>query len=167
MNTIKKISQGLEKIWIILLYIAVGMMIALLCICAVMVLLRKVIHGGFNWADEAMRYLMVYSTFLALPYLISKKKNIIIDLTDVIFPELFAERGKRLFGICSELMTFVCCLVLLPPCITFINQNLNGYSTAMHLPLWMVYLCLPIGLGFGAIASINNLLQKLVLKEDL
>ena len=62
MNTIKKISQGLEKIWIILLYIAVGMMIALLCICAVMVLLRKVIHGGFNWADEAMRYLMVYST---------------------------------------------------------------------------------------------------------
>lgn len=167
MDAMKKFSQGLEKVWIILLYIAVAMMIALLCICAAMVLLRKIIHGGFNWADEAMRYLMVYATFLVLPYLVSKKKNIIIDLTDVIFPEHFVEKGKRIFDICSEFMTLACCLVLFPSCMAFINQNVNGHSTAMHLPLWLVYLCLPIGLGLGAIASINNLFQKLVLKEDL
>ncbi|WP_294755610.1 TRAP transporter small permease subunit [uncultured Flavonifractor sp.] len=164
LNTIKKLSKALERIWDMLLYVAVVMMVALLAICACTVLLRKVFIGGFNWSDEAMRYLMVYATFLSLPYLVSKKKNITIDLTDLFFSK--HAKGRFIFLVVSEILTLICCLALLPTSITFIALNISGYSNAMRLPLWLVYLCMPIGLGLSAIASINNLTKLLVIKEE-
>lgn len=164
MITIKKISKLCDQIWNILVYIAVAMMIVLLVICACTVLLRKVIAGGFNWSDEAMRYLMVYSTFLSLPYLVAKRQNITIDLTDVFFPG--RQKGKEAFYLISEVLTLICCLVILPTSISFIKMNVSGFSNAMHIPLWIVYLCMPVGFGFSGIASINNLVKLLVIKEE-
>jgi TRAP-type C4-dicarboxylate transport system permease small subunit len=82
----KKISRGID-IFLDKLIIVPAVMIGLvLLICTASVFLRNALPGAFYWSDEAMRYLMIYATFLALPILVQKKKNITIDLTDIIFP---------------------------------------------------------------------------------
>lgn len=159
MNTLKKISCGYDKFLEYWFYVPALMMVALLVICALMVCLRKVLVGAFNWTDEAMRYLMVYSTFCTLPLLVAGKRNITIDLTDIFFPH--GSRGQKLFYLLAEIMTLFCCAVLLPVTVTFMQSNMNGSSPAMQLPMWLVYSCLPIGFGLSVLASINNIFKML------
>ena len=164
MKVLKKCSRCFDQFLEYWFYVPAGMMLALLVVCALMVCLRKVLIGAFNWADEAMRYLMVYSTFLTLPLLVAGKRTITIDLTDIMFQR--RPRGARVFHILAELMTLLFCVVLIPSLFTFMQNNKNGFSPAMQLPLWIVYACLPVGFGLSVLASINNLFKMLVGKEE-
>lgn len=159
MNFLKKASKGIDRFFEIWFYLPAAMMFALLVICALMVCLRKVMIGAFNWADEAMRFLMVYSTFIALPLLVNGKRNITIDMTDIFFPK--SPRGRWIFHLIAELLTLMCCIVLLPPIIQFMGKNMNGFSPAMQLPMWLVYSCFPIGYSLSVLASLNNLFKLL------
>lgn len=159
MNVLKKLSRGYDRFLAYWFYLPAAMMAALLVICALMVCLRKVLVAAFNWTDEAMRYLMVYSTFLSLPLLVAGKRNITIDLTDLFFAR--NPRGQKLFHLLAEGMTLFCCAVLLPVIVTFMKSNMTGSSPAMQLPMWLVYSCLPIGYTLSVLASINNIFKML------
>lgn len=159
MEALKKISRGYDRFLQLLFYVPAVMMLALLVICALMVCLRKVLIGAFNWADEAMRYLMVYSTFLALPLLVDGKRNITIDLTDIIFGD--NKKGAKAFHILAEIMTMLCCAALLPSCYDLMKNNMAGTSPGMQLPMWLVYSCLPLGFGLSLLSSLNNLFKML------
>lgn len=161
MEALKKISKGYDKFLEYLFYIPAAMILALLIICAVTVCLRKVLIGAFNWSDEAMRFLMVYSAFLSLPLLVAGKKNITIDLTDLIFPKNL--KGRFVFHLIAEILTLICCAVLLPSIGTFMMNNLTAKSSSMQIPLWIVYSCLPIGFVLSVLASINNIFKLLVM----
>ncbi len=164
MNGIKKLSRGFDKFLEYWFYLPAALMLALLVICALMVCLRKVMVGGFNWADEAMRFLMVYSTFLALPLLVSGKRNITIDMTDIFFSK--NPKGSKLFYLMAEFMTLFCCIVLLPSLVTFMKHNASGLSPAMQMPLWLVYSCMPIGFGLSVLASLNNIFKMLTPEKE-
>ncbi|MDO4620692.1 MAG: TRAP transporter small permease [Lachnospiraceae bacterium] len=163
MSVLKRISRSIDVFFDKMLIVPTLMMIALLLICAVTVAFRKILIGAFNWSDEAMRFLMVYATFLALPSLVSKKKSIAIDLTDALFGS--HPMGKKIFYLICEILIFIGCAVLLPTCVTFMKANRTGFSPAMKLPLFWVYSCMPIGFALSAVASLNNIF-KLLVKED-
>ena len=155
MQILEKLSRAYDKFLKGLFYVPAAMILALVIICAAMVCLRKVLIGAFNWADEAMRFLMVYATFLSLPLLVDGKKNITIDLTNLIFKKNKA--GVKAFHILAELLTMFCCVALAPALITFMKSNMQGFSPAMHLPMWLVYSCLPLGFGLSILSCLNNL----------
>lgn len=159
METLKKISRGYDKFLDYWLYVPAVMVAALLVICALMVTFRRVLIGAFNWADEAMRFLMVYATFLSLPILVAKKKNITIDLTELFFPH--SHKGQRVFWLLAEIMTLICCAVMCPVIFDFIKKNMVGYSNAMQIPMWVIYSCLPIGFVMSVVSSINNIFKLL------
>jgi len=164
MKLLKQISRGIDRLWDILFYVPVVLMVALLVVCALMVCLRKVLIGAFNWADEAMRFLMVYSTFFVLPVLVAGKRNITIDMTDVFFPN--NKKGRWVIHVIGELLTLACCVILMPAIIEFVMKNVAAKSPAMLLPMWLVYSCLPIGFGLSIIASLNNLFKLFTEKKE-
>lgn len=164
MAFLKKLSKGFDAFLNYFFYIPAFMMFALLVICAVQVLFRKILIGAFNWADEAMRFLMVYSTFIALPALVAGKKNITIDLTDLLFPH--SEKNRFRIHVIAEILTFLACALLIPSCGTFMANNMKAASTALHIPMWLVYSCLPIGFGLSALASLNNLFKMLTQPKE-
>ena len=51
MKSLKKISKGYDRFLEFWFYIPSLMILGLLVICALMVCLRKVLVGAFNWAD--------------------------------------------------------------------------------------------------------------------
>ncbi|MCC8027099.1 MAG: TRAP transporter small permease [Clostridium sp.] len=157
MKILKRISGWIDGFFDCLFYLPVFMMVLLLLICSSSVLLRNILTSAFNWADEAMRFLLVYSTFIALPILVAKKKHISVDLTDVIFGT--GTKGQKLFYIFSEALIFAGSAVLMPTCVTFMKMNLTGYSPAMQLPLYLVYSCMPIGFALTMAASANNIFK--------
>ena len=164
MNTLKKISKGYDRFLEFWFYIPALMILGLLVICALMVCLRKVLVGAFNWADEAMRFLMVYATFVALPLLVSGKRNITIDMTDIIFPH--SKKGRWVFHLIAEVLTLVCCVALMPSILLFMQKTVTGLSPAMQIPMWVVYSCLPIGFGLSILSSLNNLIKLFTEKEE-
>ena len=152
-------TRGIDLFLDKLIIVPAVMIGLVLIICAAMVFLRNVLIGAFNWSDEAMRYLMVYATFLALPILVQRKKNITIDLTDLIFPN--SKRGTFLFHLAAEVMTLLCCAILIPVSIKFVQMNMTGYSPAMQIPYPVVYSCIPLGLVLSTVASLNNIYKML------
>lgn len=164
MNTLKKLSKGYDRFLEFWFYIPAFMILGLLVVCALMVCFRKILIGAFNWADEAMRFLMVYATFVALPLLVSGKRNITIDMTDIIFPNNM--NGRWIFHLIAELLTLICCVVLMPSIVQFMQKNATGLSPATQFPMWLVYSCLPIGFGLSIISSPNNLFKLFEEREE-
>ncbi|MGE4354351.1 MAG: TRAP transporter small permease [Oscillospiraceae bacterium] len=158
MKKIIKISHAIDRFFDYMLYLPILMLGTLIMICLFMVTLRQVFIGAFNWADEAMRFLLVYTSFLTLPTLVSKGRNISVDIIDVLFPH--KPKARRFFRVTADVLVLAFLLVMIFPCITFIKANLTGYSPAMRIPLYLVYLCIPIGFSFSILACANNILKR-------
>lgn len=159
MTKAQKISRALDRFFDRLIYVPTVLLSLLILICLMTVTLRQFLIGKFNWSDEAMRFLLVYVAFLSLPILVAQKRNISVDLTDVMFPHNI--KGRMMCHLASDVLILAFLAVLLPACAMFIRSNLTGYSAAMHIPLCLVYLCIPLGFVLSMVAACNNIYKDL------
>jgi TRAP-type C4-dicarboxylate transport system permease small subunit len=65
----------------------------------------------------------------------------------------------------AEIMTLLCCAILIPVSLRYVQMNMSGFSPSMRLPFPLVYSCLPVGLILSTLASINNICKMLFIKE--
>ena len=139
-----KVFRGIDKLieWIII----VGM-IGLIIACFLGVFSRTVIGSSLYWTDELMRYLFINVTFYGSPLLVYRKSHIVVDITDLIFPakfrpalEVFTDVGLIIFGLVMAYLT-----------LPLVEMGMMQRSSSMHIPMSIVYLCMPLGFLMTAV----------------
>ena len=128
---------------------------AIALISFIQIIMRYALGSSLSWPEELNRYLFVWFAYISLSYAVRYSCHTRIDIFETLKPAL----KKPLSVVCDLGLVFFC-LYLMRPGYTVVTQLLASgqTSSAMNLPMWIVYLSLFLGL----ILTLLRILEKYI-----
>jgi TRAP-type C4-dicarboxylate transport system permease small subunit len=133
--------------------LAAGFLAVAAALAIVSVGLRYVFGVFLFWSEEVIVYSVIYSTFLGAVITLRHNEHVRVDLLATVLGRL----GKRLLAVVGGAVTIVylvgvgvfAWLLLLEP------FSSDTVTPALHLPLWMVELAVPVGLTLMLVRAVE------------
>lgn len=122
------------------------------------VVLRYVFSASTSWAEELIRYLMIWITFIGGSVCVRKGAHIRMDFLLSMVPKRIGDIITRIVllisaGFCAALFVYGCQLVSF-------TIELEQTSPAMEIPMWIPYLAIPIGSALMVLRFLQAALGK-------
>ncbi len=113
------------------------------------VVARYVFNLGFPWAEELVRYEIVWMVFLGGSVAAREGIHIGVDIIVKFAPPTIS----KLVKLCIHSVSIVFCVLVVFYGVELISQTkmFGQVSPAMQVPMWLVQLAIPIGAGLMAI----------------
>jgi len=122
------------------------------------VIMRYVFDSSLSWSEELARYCFIWLVYVGISYGVKKQRHIKVDAILL----LFKDRGKLVFSIISNILFLFFCLFVIKYGTDIAVKLLDWgqKSPANQIPMGLVYLAAPIGMGLTAIRIIQNLIKQ-------
>ncbi len=116
------------------------------------------------WASELTIYLFLWSAFFGAAY--NFKENAHIGVT--ILQEKLPSKLKRVVAFISYIVIFIflSAVAYFGYKYILLEIELEEISTDLHVPMWIVYLAIPLSFGIGAIYTLENMVKLILAKDD-
>ena len=137
--------------------------IIMMVLCAIMAVImivqvgaRYVLRSSLSWSEELTRFLFIWSSFLSISYCIRKRLSIQITLLIDAFPF----KIKYIIIMAVDIVCLVLYAYLTPNAYSYLMQTIaNGQlSTALRLPMWVIYLAPVVGFALSVVRSLEMLI---------
>ena len=151
MSIIKKIDRYFDKL------IIAFFMLTMTVLIFMQVVSRYVFGDSITWTEEASRYMFIWLIFLSIGIGFRENKHISIDIILDLCPRPIQKIVKQI----TYLLVFGLSLMFVwEGYVLVLQMQIFGQTSAnLQLPMWVVYLALPIGFLLATIriiqASIN------------
>jgi C4-dicarboxylate transporter DctQ subunit len=120
------------------------------------VALRYLFHSSIFWAEEVLRYLIVWVTFVGAATCVREKAHISLDtLTSALPP-----RPRFVMALVGGGICIGSSLLLLRYALTFVlKMRSSGQVSATigNFPMYIVYSCIPLGFLLISVWSVKDL----------
>lgn len=139
--------------------LAAGSLGAAALLAIVAVILRTFFNEIIFWSEEAIIYLVIFSTFLGSVITLRHNQHVNVDIIAVFMKD----RGKKVMAVIGTLVLLVYLGIVgyFGWLLIFEPQTQNTITPAMHLPLWVVTLSLPIGFTLMFLRALEILVRTL------
>jgi C4-dicarboxylate transporter DctQ subunit len=124
------------------------------------VVARYVFNWGFPWAEELVRYEIIWMVFLGGSIAARQGLHIGVDLLVRFAPVPL----RKPIDILINLISLTFCLLILYYGASLISQTkmFGQVSPALQVPMWMVQLAIPLGAGLMALRFAQQIWRLLV-----
>ena len=125
-------------------------LIAATLLLFVNIVLRYFFHSATTWAEEAIRYAMIWITFFGGSICARNKMHVGID----IFAQMAPPVLKKIMLVTAQLSAalFTALLTIYSFELTMLLVETSQKSPALMMPMWIVYVSMPLG---GALMTIR------------
>jgi len=113
------------------------------------VVLRYFFRMSTVWAEEFIRYSMIWMSFIASAIGFRKGTNYCMDLILRVKSKIFVRGVKIFIEFCS--LAFCCFLLYYSIQLVMFSMGTGQISPAMRVPMWVVYLVIPISAAFSVV----------------
>jgi C4-dicarboxylate transporter, DctQ subunit len=121
------------------------------------VVLRYFFDSGFVWAEEAVRYIIIYIVMLGSSLAITNNDHISVSIFEKSSVKWFAH---AVFGVQTCLsLAFTVTVTYLGCGVIESLYTTSQVSPAMQLPMWCVYIIFPVS---GALMSIRLMVNLII-----
>lgn len=151
MKVLKWLDEHLEEMLLIIL------LVVLTGIMSVQVFMRKILNNSLTWSEELVRYMFVWSTFISVSYCIRKDATIRIDQAVELLPKNSLIKKIVIISVKVIMLAFVAFAFYFSIDIVKGALASGQKSSAMRLPMWLVQLSVPFGMGLAVIRMIQSL----------
>lgn len=159
MSMIKKIDQYADK-WIIAIF-----MLTMCVLIFMQVISRYVFGDSITWTEEASRYMFIWLIFLSIGIGFRDNKHISIDVVVDFLPASIQKLIKQIVYLFILGFSF---LFVWEGYILVLQMQMFGQTSAnLQLPMWWVYLSLPVGFLLAAIRLIQASINLWTKKEEV
>jgi C4-dicarboxylate transporter DctQ subunit len=119
------------------------------------VVARYAFDASLTWASELTTYLFLWSVFFGAAYCFKKDAHIAIN---ILVEKVSPSTGKFLMLI-SYIITlvFLCAISYYGYEYLLLVYELEETSIDLELPMWIIYLVIPVSFAFGAIHVIEKI----------
>lgn len=126
-------------------------------IAIVAVVLRYFFGVFVFWSEEAIIYLIIYSTFLGAVITLRHNEHVNVD----VFGAFLAERGRRAFAVLAAAITvvYLVCIGAFAWLLLFEPFSTSTITPSLKLPLWVVEAAVPIGFTLMFLRAIEILVR--------
>ncbi len=131
----------INAIRIVLQAVTVACVVAFTMLICMQVFYRYVLNSSLIWSEEVVRFLLLWTVMLGSAIATDKGAHIILNPLD----EHLGPGGRRIRAAVAELCTIAFCSVLFWTGCQFIARTKNMTSSAADIPMYYVYLSMPVG----------------------
>jgi C4-dicarboxylate transporter DctQ subunit len=126
-------------------------------IAVVAVLLRYVFGIFLFWSEEAIIYLIIYSTFLGAVITLRHNEHVNVDIIGVFL----ARRGKRAMAVIGTAITvvYLVCVGFFAWLLLFEPFSTSTTTPSLEVPLWVVEAAVPIGFTLMLLRALEILVR--------
>jgi C4-dicarboxylate transporter, DctQ subunit len=137
--------------------LAAGSLGAAALLAIVAVILRTFFNEILFWSEEAIIYLVIFSTFLGAVITLRHNEHVNVDL----IAAFTKERGKRVMAFIAALVTLIYLGAIgwFAWILVFEPRSSLTVTPALELPLWVVTLPLPIGFTLMFLRTVEVLVR--------
>jgi TRAP-type C4-dicarboxylate transport system permease small subunit len=121
------------------------------------IIARYVFNAPVSWANELCVIAYVWVVFWSSDILLKERQHIVFDVIYNLFPP----RARRVLAVFITLSLAFVFLAALPGTASYIDFLHNRRSTAMHIPMQLVFGCFLIFVVAAAIGALRRLWQLL------
>jgi C4-dicarboxylate transporter DctQ subunit len=153
--SVQRFDRVLTRIENVLAASALG----LATIIAIVAVLLRYLFGIFLfWSEEAIIYLIIYSTFLGAVITLRHNEHVNVD----IFGAFLKARGKRAFAVLAAAITvvYLVCIGFFAWLLLFEPFSTSTITPSLKLPLWVVEAAVPIGLTLMLLRALEILVRN-------
>lgn len=153
MKIIKWLDDNFEGTLMVLLLVAIS------CVMLSQTIARYVFNSSMPWPEEFSRYCYIWTVFLSLGYTIKKGSMLRVG----IVMDLLPTKLRNAIKIFTDLLMLVVFIVFFQHSLQVIgNIRATGQtSTAMQLPMWIMYLSTATGFGLATIRMVQTIVYGL------
>ncbi len=126
--------------------ILIAMFIVLVIVIFAQVVSRYIFGDALSWSEELGRFIFVWMSWLGVSAGMKEGEHIQVKILPNYLKEkgwVNAERGLYIF---IDLIWFFTSLVVVYYGFDIVGQQMatNVFAIATHIPMWIIYLCIPI-----------------------
>jgi len=141
------VEKAVQRIVIILIF-------AILVTTLMQVVSRYVFNAPFMWTEELARSLGVWMVLLCTGLVVREERHLGF--------EILPEAWKPVLRLIANLAIIFFSVSLIKGGIVFVQVAGKMKSTALQIPLWILYLSIPVGLILMAIFAFDNFKKGIV-----
>ncbi len=158
MAKMKKYFDKIEEV------LGVGVLFTMLVILTYQIVLRFIFRASNAWSEELARYLFVWFVYLTASMAILKGAHIRIEALLKVYPKSWL-KGVVLIGYAAF---FVYCVAISYYSVLFTEQIVDAeqISLGLEMPMWLVWISLPLCHGLMAIRVLQKMYHILFLGES-
>ncbi|HQL37242.1 MAG TPA: TRAP transporter small permease [Bacillota bacterium] len=133
----KKAKVILDKIHTNVLTI---MFIIMVLVCFQQVISRYLLGNSLVWSEELSRYILTWIVFLGTGYVLGQGGHASMDLL-----EMLPQNIRKVLSYISNLFVIIYSFIMIKYGIEFLLIGMRQKSSAMQIPMSIVYIALPLG----------------------
>ena len=164
---VMKIIRGFIKFWDRFEWYLIGILLGIATLlCFLEVVRRAVFNSPTQWAEELIRYIVIFAVFIGVSSV--TKKNEHIRMSAII--DLFSEKKRRIIDIITASIGMVFSVIILISGIMLVadaksSETLSEFG--LNMPIYIPYLALPVGGGLMSLRLIGRIFDIIApVKED-
>ncbi len=148
MKRIKKVEAHLEEY-------SMGVLLIGITIILTLQIFMRMLKLSLSWPEELARYLYIWTVLLSIGYTIRNKTILRVDLLLNLLPRFLRRLTESFIQLLSAafyaFMFYYAIFVML-------KVKISGQtSPALELPMYLIYLIIPVGFALASLRSIQQL----------
>jgi TRAP-type C4-dicarboxylate transport system permease small subunit len=152
MRAAKWFDEHLEETFLVIFLVMIS------CVMLLQVFMRKVLNSSLSWPEEFCRYCYVWTVFFSLGFTVRQGNMLRVGVVMDLLPKLL----RKLSAILVNALCLVIFTVFFVNSISVVKvlKEIGQTSTAMRLPMYIVYFCTFIGFGFAVLRTVQALYKQ-------
>lgn len=153
MKVIKWLDDHFEE------YLLVLFSLVMVSVITLQVFMRFVLNSSLTWSEELARYCFVWLIYIGISYGVKKQRHIKVDVALA----LLKDKGKNILTLISNVLFLIFAIFVVIYGYD-VAQSLLGFgqkSPSLSIPMGLVYLATPVGMGLTAIRLIQQIIQQI------
>lgn len=152
MNILKWMDDHIEEVLLVVFSFTMVFIIAL------QVFMRFVLSSSLSWSEELARYCFIWMVYIGISYGVKQQRHLKVDAALL----LLKNKGQLVLNIVANLLFLSFTLVIIYYGYLIAERLLafGQTSPALHIPMGLIYMATPIGMGLTAFRIIQQLIQQ-------
>ena len=127
--------------------------LGILVVTLMQVISRYVFNAPFMWTEELARDLGIWLVLLCTAIVVREEGHLGF--------EILPERWKPVLRLVANIAIILFSVSLFKASIVFVKVSLGLKSDAIEMPLWILYVAIPIGLALMAVFGVENVIRQI------
>ena len=106
------------------------------------------------WAEELARYLMIWVVFLGIGAGAKRNAHFVVEVLMLILPKSL-KKCLRVFTTLF-IVAFMAALIYYSRTLISRIMGMQQVSPSMHIPIWTIYLAIPVGCALMAVRTLQK-----------
>ena len=162
-SVLKTIEKALNTVTTpvakLLRHVAGVLLLVMTVMVVAQVLFRYVFNVPLSWTDETSRFLMIYMTYLCLPFVYLADKNIAMTfVTEIV--EKKAPRLYALFGLVAHISAILVFAVWIKFGWNFYNTG-SVMADSLPIPMYFIYVIPPVMMTVTCVYALQKCIQSI------